>query len=316
MLECRITPELDAYFEQNSDVVDFDVARGALTFKSRPSPSSVECLKACQPDDGTWALRLEVALEDYAVSLASQSSAYPMTQWSLLVTGLGSESDQAWREFMDAYRRPISRSLRLLQGIGASHSESEESLAEQYFGWLFEKQYYKKLNRVGAGGDVHRFRGWLKNSLRYFLKDVRGGLARQQQPAEGELEALVSAEGMSGNSSVENALDRELARDFVRATLELIRRDERSTWRVLMALLGGETLESIAGMLAKDEGARGGSVSSAGREKFKALDTFRSLLIRFRLGPGCVTQEETVQEFQELIPLMAAALAEYREEQE
>jgi len=309
---------LRRFLEECNGVAHFDPINGVLELLTRPSGEEMSLLKACQPADDSWVSRLETVLDQREVSLLSRASAYPPTRWSLLLVGLGSNEDQAWREFMETYRRPICRTLGLLERGYSKSGGRDESLAEQYFSWLFEKQDYRKLRRLGEGGRVYRFRGWLKNSLRFFLKDIHGQSGKDQQLENSAALAIEDCDHqgkISWIEEVDSHMDAELTRDFVRSTLEVLRRDEHSTWRVLMALLDGQTLGQIASMLALDGENRGSSISSAGRERVKAIESFRSWLVRFRLGPGCVTQEDAELEFVELSPQIAAALEEYREEQ-
>lgn len=318
MLACEMTPQLRRFLEKCNGVAHFDRTKGVLELLARPSGEEMALLRACQPGDESWVSRLDLVLDQREVSQLSKASAYPPTRWSLLLVGLGSDEDRAWREFMETYRRPIRMTLGLLER-GYDHSGgADESLAEQYFNWLFEKQGYRKLRRLGEGGRVHRFRGWLKRSLKYFLKDTHRQSGREQR-LEGsdalDIEDCDHQGRLSWIEEVDSQMDAELTRDFVRSTLEVLRRDEHSTWRVLMALLDGQTLGQIASMLALDGETRGSSISSAGRERVKAIESFRSWLVRFRLGPGCVTQEDAELEFVELSPQIAAALEEYREEQ-
>ncbi len=142
--------------------VEYSEEEHALVIRGAPDAALVGELRDCAPDDVEW----QVVVDQVAMRAAgSHGSSMPTTLWGQLMAGLPSGDEDAWVNFMKRYRRTIGRTLaRLCRERGMLKVDRAE-LADEFFGWFFEKGIARKLRRVTENGSVNRFRGYLVRCL-------------------------------------------------------------------------------------------------------------------------------------------------------
>lgn len=182
---------------------------------------------------------------------------------------------------------------------------SPDDLADEFFGWFFEKQIHRRLSRDGADGRVQRFRGYLKRCVITFVRESLRGRGA------GEVDADLAAP----DADVSRAIDEEYCHQAIAAELSVIQRDEPSLWSALMADLDGQPAEEVARRMAGADGDGDGpslpSRATAFRQRQRARAAVRNRLLRWRLASGTLDASEAESEFHELLPLLANAMHAY-----
>ena len=309
---CPFKPDFTSLEPRIHEAVEFSATSNLLKIKRMLNEDEIASLRACHADSAGWLILIDKIKEREQLTRITASSAYPATNWSLLLTGLGSGSADPWQDFMNSYRKPIEKSLARLLSNWNQHGHSASQLADDFFGWFFSKKYHQKLKRTDENGKVNRFRGYLKFVLKYYLKDAvlpKRSASNIDRIAEESL-----SQGFDLAKEVDKTVDHEISRELTYSTLEVMKRDEYASWRAFLADLSGLTLSDVSERMKADPDAKGTSVSQIYRERSRARDQFRNWLIRYRLDAGCLTREEAVDEFHDLIPALAASLSEYRDE--
>jgi len=308
---CSFVPDLSDLDEQLAQSIVFNTDAQRIQFSRELSKDELHLLRSCHLDSEEWLSLIDRLEEHQQVSQLTAASAYPATNWSLLLTQLGGGEDDAWLKFMSSYRKPIEKSLAKILRNWNQAGYSSAQLADDFFGWFCEKQYYKKLKRTDDQGKILRFRGYLKFVLKYYLKDAvlpKRSTANIHNIDESALSDLNVSTG-----EIDKTIDQEICHDLAISTLEVMKRDEFASWRSFLADLSGLTLSEVSEKLKADSQSKGSSVSQVHRERSRARDQFRNWLLRYRLESGCVSREEALEEFHDLIPVLAQSLSDYRE---
>ena len=254
----------------------------------------------------------DLSAEGRHFSSTTASSAYPMTNWSMLISGLNGEASEPWIQFMEIYRTPVQNSLVRILNRWNQSGYSPAQLADDFFGWFLEKGYHQKLKRTDAAGKQHRFRGYLKYVLMHYLKDAVLPKKQLTHLATEEIEYI--QESSDWLRDVERTIDQEICRDLVNSTLEVMKRDDHSSWRAFISDFSGLTLSEVTEKLKQGSQTTSSSVSKAFRHRAKARRQFLNWLVRYRLESCCLNREEALHELAQLTTPIAEAIAEYRDQ--
>ena len=311
---CSFAPDLSLFEELAAGAVRFHSERKVIEVERDLAGDELACLRECHPELEAWQSLVDRIEERQQVTQVTATSAYPATSWSLLLSGLSSGEADPWQQFMNGYRKPIEKSLARLLANWNHQGHSAAQLADDFFGWFLEKGYHQKLKRTDDEGKVNRFRGYLKFVLMYYLKDTV--LPRRSMSSLDGVGENLASDQPDPASEIDTTVDQEICRDLTHSTLEVMKRDEFSSWRAFLADFSGLTLSEVSERLKQDPDAKGTSVTKAFRERSKARDQFRNWLLRYRLEQCCLTREEAIEELEELLTPLAAAIAEYRDEHE
>ncbi len=254
----------------------------------------------------------DLSAEEPQISSTTGSSAYPMTNWSMLISGLNGEASEPWIQFMEIYRTPVQNSLVRILNRWNQNGYSPAQLADDFFGWFLEKGYHQKLKRTDAAGKKHRFRGYLKYVLMHYLKDAV--LPKKQLIHLEPEEIEYIQESSDWLREMELTIDQEICRDLVSNTLEVMKRDDYSSWRAFIFDFSGLTLNEVSEKLKHESQNTSSSVSKAFRHRAKARRQFLNWLVRYRLESCCLSREEALHELVQLRTPLAEAIADYRDQ--
>lgn len=294
VVDCMVAPQFDGLDLGLRNRIWYDSVGRRVTVEGVVDERDIRQLRACHPSN-EWQMVVDelvaVALIDYDCG----SSAYPLTKWGLLKSGLAANNAEAWQAFIDDYRKPIAKSIhKILSHRGRRAPSDDADLADGFFSWFYGEQVFNRLSIFSPDGKLNRFRGYLRLCIRTYINQEL--LGREQAEIEETIPDGEEAEG--------EIIDIEYCRALVEAELNHWRSEDYASWYALMCDVQNLTLKEVAAHLDA-------SVSGAHRDRQRARERFRERLVQRRLRHTTLSIDDALIEFQQLVPTIAQALKEY-----
>jgi hypothetical protein len=297
---CALEPDLKALPKELRNRLHWKREPGILVLRGSLDSSDARALRDCHADRAEWQRAVDDLVVQDRVAQQTQVSRFPSTMWGRLLVDLRSNDDEQWRSFIASYRTPIRKVICRLIGPKAVDGRAASTLADDFFGWFFEKRIHQRVSRVDADGHVNRFRGYLKACIRTYLREEVHRFQATPEPPEQE----------ASDQDISQAIDLEICREAVEGELAVLRRDAYPIFMALVDDFRGRTLAEVADRLRRESGGESGSITTAYGQRKRAREAFRRRLIQYRLRQGAVTEEDALQEYRELIPFIADVLVE------